>query len=70
MEKINESSQEYLDYIRKKLDSLNKEAGIDPTNKDPNQSKYEPKLMDPFSAMGAAALKYMEEQRKRNRQIE
>jgi hypothetical protein len=69
-ENINEAvGKDYLDYIKKKLDSLNKESGFDPKQKGKEQkSKYEPDLMDPFDAMGASALRYIEEQRKKKEQ--
>ena len=43
--------QTYLEEIKKKLDAMNKEAGVDPSKKGaPAKSKYEPDLIDPFQA--------------------
>ena len=62
--------QTYLDEIRKKLDAMNRQAGVDPSKKgDPTKSKYEPDLIDPFQAQGLAAIKYMEQQKKKAQDI-
>jgi len=62
------TNQEYLESIKKKLDAMNKEAGIDPSKKGAaKKSPYEPDLMDPFHAQGLAAIKYMEEQKRKSK---
>jgi len=59
-------NNEYLESIKKKLDAMNKIAGI---NIGSQKSQYEPNLIDPFHAQGLAALKYMEEQKKKNQSL-
>ena len=61
------NSNEYLESIKKKLDAMNKVAGAN--NIGSQKSQYEPNLIDPFHAQGLAALKYMEEQKKKNQSL-
>ena len=54
-------NQEYLDSIRRKLDSMNKVAGVDPTNRQvqPGGVYGEPKMTDPMEWAGQAAIEYL-----------
>jgi len=54
-------NQEYLDSIRRKLDSMNKVAGVDPTNRQVQQGGVygEPKMSDPMNWAGQAAIEYL-----------
>ena len=53
--------QEYLEGIKRKLDAMNKQAGIDPAKM--RNRKRDPDSIDMANALGASALKYMEEQK-------
>jgi len=54
-------NQEYLDSIKRKLDSMNKVAGVDPTNRPVQQGGVygEPKMTDPMEWAGQAAIEYL-----------
>ncbi len=54
-------NQEYLDSIKRKLDSMNKVAGVDPTNRQvqPGGVYGEPKMTDPMEWAGQAAIEYL-----------
>jgi len=54
-------NQEYLDSIKRKLDSMNKVAGVDPTNRQvqPGSVYGEPKMTDPMDWAGQAAIEYL-----------
>lgn len=54
----------YIEAIKAKLDAMNKQAGIDPSQR--NKQQHDPGYIDPLHAQGLAAIKYMEEQKKKN----
>jgi len=54
-------NQEYLDSIKRKLDSMNKVAGVDPSSHQVQQGGVygEPKFSDPMEWAGQAAIEYL-----------
>jgi hypothetical protein len=53
-------SQDYLEMIKRKLDSMNKLSGEDPNQKTSQGQIYgEPKFQDPMDWAGQAAINYL-----------
>lgn len=54
-------NQEYLDSIKRKLDSMNRIAGVDPTNRQARQGGVygEPKSFDMMDWQGQASMNYL-----------
>ena len=55
------NGNQYLEEIKKKLDLMNRQSGIDPQKN--KKSINDPDAIDIFSALGSSALIYMAEQK-------
>ena len=57
-------NKEYLDEIKRKLDRMNSESGIDPSKMANSKKVKDPDAIDIFDALGRSAIAYMEKKKR------
>ena len=58
------ANKQYLEEIKKKLDAMNKQCGIDPSKFKKGNAQRDPDAIDIFGALGSSALRYLEKKKK------